>query len=137
MNTQRQQEILEQKATLARERLLAVVDELDRKRHALTHPLRLIQKRLPDPAWLVFGGVAAFAGVATIATVVVRVRAKRRRQLFYVEPRRVQPSFSDDVGTRAAKALITFSLVQLGKFLIQQGTRRLGETQTPRFPVQH
>ncbi len=122
MNTLTQQNLLEEKATLARERLLAVVDELDRKRHALSHPVELVKSQLPEPVWLVAGGVAAITFVATIAEVVVKARAKRR-PLFRVERTPPEPRFFEDVATRTGKALLTFALVQLGKALLQRGAR--------------
>lgn len=130
MNPQTEQNLLEHRATLARQRLLAVVDELDKKRHALSHPVKLLKKQLPDTAYLVAGGIAALTGVAAIATLVVRARAKRRRELrarFRIERGPPQPSFPADVGARVAKALLTFGLVQLGKALINARLRKKSE----------
>lgn len=137
MNTQNEQEILEERATRARERLLAVVDQLDRKRHALAHPVTLMKKQLPDAAYLVAGGIAAVAGLAAVATVVARARAKRRRELrtrFRIDPTPPPPGFTADVGRRAARALITFGLVQLGKTLITRAMKASAEHRKARLP---
>ena len=137
MNTQNEQEILEEKATRARERLLAVVDQLDRKRHQFAHPVNLVKKQLPDTAYLVAGGIAAVAGLAAVATVVVRARAKRRRELrtrFRIERTPPPPGFTTEVGGRAARALITFGLVQLGKTLITRAMKASSASRKARLP---
>lgn len=130
MNTRNEQEILEEKATRARERLLAVVDQLDRKRHQLSHPMNLVKKQLPDAAYLVAAGIAAVTGLAAVATVVVRARAKRRRELrtrFRIERTPPLPGFTAEVGGRAARALITFGLVQLGKTVLTRAMKASSE----------
>lgn len=133
MNSQLQQRILEEKATRARERLLAVVDQLDRKRHALSHPLRLVKSQLPQAVWLVAGGVAAVTIVATIAAVMAKARAKRR-PLVRLER---HPRFVEGVGTRTAKALLTFALVQVGKTVIERGVRQVAAADAKLLPPRY
>lgn len=135
MNSQLQQRILEERATRARDRLLAVVDQLDRKRHALSHPLRLVKSQLPQAVWLVAGGVAAVTIVATIAAVMAKARAKRR-PLVRLE-RELHPRFVEDVGTRTAKALLTFAFVQVGKAVIERGARQVALPDAKRLPPRY
>lgn len=112
----REEEILVRRARLTRERLLAVVDELDRKRHAVSHPMKLIANSAPPPATIASIAAAAIFAVGTIGYLVARSRRKRQRFFLRQPP---PPSFVGDVASRTAKALLTFALVQAGKYALE------------------
>lgn len=128
MNSQNQEDILLRKANRVRARLLSVVDELDRKRHELSHPVKLVQRKVPRQVWV---AAAVGAGLLVTGLVVASVRssARRRRQnadSFPFGDRPEQPrELATDVTTRAARALLTFGLIQLGKVAIKKATRGL------------
>jgi hypothetical protein len=123
VNDKTQEEILVRKANLARERLLAVVDELDRKRHNLAHPVKLVSRNfhMPQPVSIAALGGAALFAIGTIGFVVARLNARKARQARahplrkLMEKQLPQRSFWADVGNRTAKALITFGLIEVGK----------------------
>jgi hypothetical protein len=108
---------LMKQADLSRARLLAVVDLLDQKREELTHPMRLLKKRLPrDPLVYIALGAAVLTVSGTIAWFAARKervpRARRRRRL----DRRVPAqSFWGEVASRSAKALMSFAIARAGK----------------------
>ena len=138
MSTPTQEDILERRATLARERLLAVVDELDRKRHEFTHDIahprqivtNQLAKRIMPRLDAAAGTIAAISGTVLLAGGVVGYALYRRnntwsRRLLARLPRpQKKPSFWGDVFSRSAKALLTFGLVQGLKYAIREGARR-------------
>lgn len=134
MSTLNQEEILERKATLARERLLAVVDELDRKRHEfahdIAHPGQVVSDRLAlrlrplAEQWQMIAGVsgAVLLAAGGIGYAVYRRNHTWSRRLMARIPKpQKKPSFWGDVFTRSAKALITFGLVQGLKYALREG----------------
>lgn len=121
MNDKTQEEILVRKAKLARERLLDVVDQLDRKRHNLQHPLKLVSKHLPEPATAVAIGAAALIAIGAIGFAAAKLSARRkpaRRTLFERQPPR--PGVWADIASHTARALLIYGLVEAGKY----GVRR-------------
>ncbi|MDP2272015.1 MAG: hypothetical protein Q8K32_14845 [Archangium sp.] len=138
MSTPTREEILERRATLARERLLAVVDELDRKRHEfahdIAHPRQLVSeqlaKRLMPKLDAAAGTIAAISGTVLIAGGAIGYLVYRRnhtwsRRLLARLPRpQPKPSFWGDVFSRSAKALLAFGLVQGLKYAIREGAKR-------------
>ena len=129
MNDKTQEEILTRKANLARERLLAVVDELDRKRHNIAHPIQLVSRKLPPPAAIAAIGAASLVAIGAIGFVIARLTAKARQppplrkrlqQQFKRQP--PPPSFWADIGSRTAKALIAFTLIEVGKLVIRKAS---------------
>ena len=138
MSTPTQEEILERRATLARERLLAVVDELDRKRHEFTHdiahPGQLVSdqivKRLLPRLNAAAGTIAAISGTVLLAggaigyAIYRRNHTWSRRLLARLPKPQKKPSFWGDVFSRSAKALLTFGIVQGLKYAIREGAKR-------------
>src|SRR5215218_8357105 len=105
---------LMKQADLSRARLVAVVDLLDQKREELTHPMRLIKKRLPqEPIVYITLGLAAFT--ATWAISYFATKKKRPPPVHLrspIERRRPRPSFWGEVASRSAKALMIFAMTQ-------------------------
>ncbi len=138
MSTPTQEEILERRATLARERLLLVVDELDRKRHEFTHviahPGQIVSdqlaKRLLPRFEAAAGTIAAISGAVLLVGGVIGYAVHRRnhtwsRRLLARLPKpQKKPSFWGDVFSRSAKALLTFGIVQGLKYAIREGAKQ-------------
>ena len=138
MSPPNQEELLERRATLARERLLVVVDELDRKRHEfahdIAHPSQIVSdqlaKRLMPKLDAAAGTLAAISGTVLIAGGVIGYAVYRRnhtwsRRLMARLPKpQKKPSFWGDVFSRSARALLTFGLVQGLKYAIREGAKR-------------
>lgn len=134
---------LRRKADEVRARLLDVVDELDRRRHAFTHPLKTMRaRRAPiEPVWYAAGGAAAVLGFSLVASATAKSRARRKRSQRmrkYVRVDMTPPTWWEDAASRAGRALMTFALVQLGKAAMQRfgGRKKLaGTTTTVRQPA--
>ncbi len=126
MKTETQEESLTRRAVLARERLLAVVDELDRKRHSLAHPMQLVTRR-PSASVVTSGkflAAAALVAAGSIAFMVIaRQKAKKKQARRFFQRRPPEPSFWADVASRAAKALTAFALIEAGKRAIRLAER--------------
>ncbi len=131
MNEKTQEEILTRKANLARNRLLEVVDALDRKRHNLAHPMKLVARQLPQPASMVALGAGALVAIGAIGFVVAKVKARPppRRKLFERPP--PPPTFFGAVASRTLKALLVFALVEAGKLGIRRATNALPPPANP------
>jgi hypothetical protein len=119
------EEILTRKATLARDRLLAVVDELDRKRHNLAHPMKLVSRQMPEPISLAALGAAALIAIGAVGYVVAKLNKRKERKMRRTLPKLFQrtpppPSFLEDVGSRTSRALLTFGLVEAGKYVMKR-----------------
>ena len=129
MSAQTQEEILTRRADLARARLLAVVDELDRKRHKLSHPLQLVARTSVKPIPIAIVGAAAAIAIGVLGFVIARSARKQqqRRWLFRGQP--TEPSFWSDVANRTAKALTAFALVEAGKRAIRGSLRANAQRQ--------
>lgn len=130
---------LRRKADEVRARLLEVVDELDRRRHAFAHPFKTMRaRRAPmEPVWYAAGGAAAVLGFSLVASATAKARARRkrsRRMRKFVRVDMTPPSFLEDVAEKAGRALMTFALVQLGKAVLQRfgGRKRLAGATTTR-----
>ena len=78
MNDKTQEEILVRKANVVRERLLSVVDELDRKRHNLAHPMQLVSGKLPQPISVTAMSALGLIAIGTIGYVAARLSAKKK-----------------------------------------------------------
>jgi len=110
-----QEELLRRKADQVRNRLLDVVDELDRRRHELTdHPADLVVSRIPQKVWIGAAVAGALLVVSVTGATIAAVRRKNKRVL-YIKRAPPPPSFAGDVVSRAGRALATMLLVQLGK----------------------
>ncbi len=133
MNPQTQEEILTRRAILARERLLAVVDELDRKRHAAARPLQLAAQVSKQPLPRALLGAAALVAIGAIGFVVASRRTRRRQRRMLMKPRSPAPSFWREVANRTAKALTAFVLIETGKKAIREALRA---KQLARSPAQ-
>jgi hypothetical protein len=123
MNSINQEDTLVKRADLARARLLAVVDLLDRKRELVTdsfkHPMQVVARRMPEPAVTIVLGVAAVAAVSALGYLIAKRRKERERfELFKQVP--PPPSFWGEVARGAARTLITFALVQGGKKVLRE-----------------
>ena len=120
---------LMKQADLSRARLLAVVDLLDQKREELTHPMRMIKKRLPrDPLIYIAIGAAALTVAGTVSYFAARnnrrFKVRVQRQL---ERRNPRQSFWGEVASRSAKALMSFAIARAGKLAIDRAGDRLGD----------
>lgn len=121
MNTTTQEEILERRAALVRERLLTVVDELDRKRHNLTAPVQLAANvKIPKPAFVAVLAGAGVAAVAAIAFAISRLRARTPLQRRASDLPR-----GAGIARSAAKILLSFAAVQGGKAVFSRATHAL------------
>lgn len=116
-------------ADLSRARLLAVVDLLDQKRDELTHPLRLISKRMPrEPIVYIALGVAAFTLASAMSYFSSKKNARASPRVRRRVDRRAPPqSFWGEVASRTAKALTTFALTRAGKRAIDRASGRLSD----------
>lgn len=125
MNEKTQEEILTRRGNLARERLLAVVDALDRKRHNIADPLKRVARQLPAPASMAVIGAGALLAIGAIGLVVAKVNARPppRRKLF--ERRPPPPTFFGEVAGRTLKALLIFALVEAGKIGVRRAVNAL------------
>lgn len=116
MTPEERERMLLRKADQVRHRLLDVVDEIDRRRHELTHPGEVLARRLPRPEpWAIAAAAAAGVIVASLVGAGMAKRRRRRRKVLYVARAPPPPTFSGDVLSRVGRALATFGLVQLGK----------------------
>src|SRR5690242_6274146 len=120
---------LMKQADLSRARLLAVVDLLDQKREELTHPMRMLKKRLPrEPLVYIALGAALFTAVSTVSYFAAknnrRLHVRARKQL---ERRKPAQSFWGDVARRSAKALMSFAIARAGKLAIARAGDQLGD----------
>ena len=122
---------LMKQADLSRARLLAVVDLLDQKREELTHPMRMLKKRLPrEPLVYIALGAALFTAVSTASYFAAKnrrphVRARLRKQIKRAAP--PTQSFWGDVARRSAKALMSFAIARAGKLALARAGDQLGD----------
>lgn len=130
MNDKTRQEMLVHQADQVRERLLLVVDELDRKRHDLAHPVRTLRRQLPPPIAIAVLGAAALITVGTVGYFVTHRIAKRRRARRVVLHAPGKPTFWSEVGTRTARALISFALIEAGKLAIRRAAQSVQPPQS-------
>ena len=131
MSAQTQEEILTRRADLARARLLAVVDELDRKRHKLSHPLQLVARTSVKPIPIAIVGAAAAIAIGVLGFVIARSARKKQQQQrrWLIRRQPPEPSFWSDVANRTAKALTAFALVEAGKRAIRGSLRANAQRQ--------
>jgi hypothetical protein len=121
---------LMKQADLSRARLLAVVDLLDQKREELTHPIRMLKKRLPrEPLVYIALGAALFTAVSTVSYFAAKnrgthVRARLRKRIERATPAQ---SFWGEVARRSAKALMSFAIARAGKLAIERAGDQLGD----------
>jgi hypothetical protein len=89
-----EEQTLVRRADLARARLLAVVDQLDRKRASireslnelndtLEHPMKMVTNRLPAPSLVIAVGAAGLFVAGTLGYLVIkRQRQKSKFELY-------------------------------------------------------
>lgn len=115
MNPTDDEASLRKKADEVRARLLEVVDELDRRRHSFAHPMKTVRAMPIEPVWYAMGAAAALLGFSLVGVLTAKSRRRNRRMRKLVRIETQPPTFSEDVASRAGRALAAFALVQLGK----------------------
>jgi len=108
-------EELEQRAKEARARLLKAVDALDKKRHALTKPAKVLGAGAL-PAAVVTGALVAAGSLVAFA-----VSKRRKRSLLSrVHLVRREPSFASQLARHLGVTVLTIALGEVGKLAVKK-----------------